>query len=173
MAAFLSDEPVLMGQISGLFGVKGWVKVFSFTRPRETILEYDPWLIRLNGEWQSVHPLDSNAGGKSITVRLDGIDNRDQAQPLVGSDIAILPTQLPPPKDGEYYWAQLIGLNVINQQGVQLGVVDHLIETGANDVLVVVDKQVSQERLLPYIPDVVKQVDLTTGILSVDWDPDF
>ena len=165
------DEPVRMGEIVGLFGVRGWVKVFSHTRPRAAILGYDPWLLKIDGQWQPVHLVDSNGSGNSVRARLEGYQDRDQAAVLVGKEIAILPDQLQPLKEGEYYWSQLVGLQVINQTGVVLGVVDRLIETGANDVLVVIDGE--RERMLPYIPDVVKQVKLDDRILEVEWDPDF
>ncbi len=160
-----------MGEITGLFGVRGWVKVFSYTRPREAILQYDPWLLKIDGHWQPVHRVDGNGSGNSVCARLEGCRDRDQAAALVGKEIAILPDQLPPLKEGEYYWSQLVGLRAINQTGVDLGVVDHLIETGANDVLVIIDGE--QERMLPYIPDVVKRVKLDDRVLEVQWDPDF
>ncbi|MDH5648762.1 MAG: ribosome maturation factor RimM [Gammaproteobacteria bacterium] len=171
MASIKTDEPVLMGEIVGLFGVRGWVKVYSYARPREAILGYDPWLLEIDGNWRSIRVKEGRAGAKGITVQLEGFVDRDQAQSLVGSRIAILPDQLPPLVEGEYYWSQLTGLKVVTLDGVDLGIVDHLIETGANDVLVVESPEKS--RMLPYIPDVVKRVDLTQGVMEVDWDPDF
>ena len=108
--------------------------------------------------------------GRGIVVHLMGYDDREQATALVGADIAVPRTQLPRLKKGEYYWSQLQGLRVTNLQGVELGRVSHLFETGSNDVLVVAGER---EYLIPYLPDVVQAIDLDAGTLSVDWDADF
>lgn len=162
---------MVLGKVAGLFGVLGWVKIVSHTRPREAIFDYHPWLLSTpSGQWQSAHPIDYKIQGKGLIARFEGIENRDQAAALIERNIAIWPTQLPNLPKGEFYWHELEGLQVTNLNNESLGTVDHLMETGANDVLVVTGER---ERLIPYIPDVVKSVDIAAGKIEVDWDVDF
>ena len=160
------------GNISGVFGVKGWVKVFSFTQPRENILKYSPWHLYKNGEVREVNVVDGQRHGKAVVAELSGIHDRDAAMALLGAEILIKRQQLPEPKAGEYYWADLVGLKVETSVGVALGEVDHLMETGANDVLVVKDGDT--ERLIPFLQQhTVLKIDLDSKLITVDWDPDF
>lgn len=158
--------------MSGVFGVKGWVKVYSFTDPRENILQYSPWILQKNSKTQEVKLLGGRRQGNLVIAELQGISDRDLAAELMGADILIRKQQLPKASDGEYYWADLIGLEVRNQEGCKLGKVDHLLETGANDVLVVVDGDL--ERLIPFLQQsTILKIDLDDGLIIVDWDPDF
>lgn len=159
-----------LGRIVGIFGVRGWVKVHSDTRPPEAILKYRPWRVGKDGAFREVELAEGRPHGRGIVVRLEGCTDRDAAAQLVGNEVAVELSQLPPPKQGEYYWAQLEGLKVVNLEGQELGTVSHLFETGANDVLVVKDKR---ERLIPYTCDAIRSVDLDAGVLQVDWDADF
>ena len=161
---------VILGRVTGLFGVRGWVKVFSETSPRTNILEYPVWYLRQSGGWREYALQEGHPQGKGIVAQLSGCDDRDQAALLMGADIAIPRDQLPEAGDEEYYWADLEGLRVVNLQGVELGRVHHLFETGANDVMVV---QGERERLIPFTGDSIKRVDLTEGCIFVDWDPEF
>jgi len=146
--------------------------VFSHSRPREQILSYTQWYIGQDKNRQVVTLQEGKVHGEAIIVKLDGIDDRDQAAALKGSNIWITPSQLERLESDEYYWRQLIGLEVIDQAGVLLGKVDGLIETGANDVLLV--KAGKQEHLIPFIMDqVVTKIDIETGQMSVDWDIDY
>ena len=164
-------NPVVVGRISALYGVRGWVKVFSHTDPRDNILHYQPWLVNINGAWQTLEHVEGRIHQQGIVARLDGYDDRDAATTLLGSDIAVRPEQLAVLAPGEYYWSELIGLKVITTEGVELGVVEKLLETGSNDVLVV---RGERERLIPYLPDqVVMKVDKERGRIVVDWDPEF
>ena len=166
-----AQEMVVMGRVSGLFGVRGWVKVYSYTEPRVGILDYSPWLIKRAGEWQAHEVQAGHPQGKGIVAQLRDFDDRDQAAQLLGCDIAVRRDQLPPLTDGEYYWSDLEGLRVENLDGVELGRISHLFETGANDVIVV---QGDREYLIPYTwGDAVRKVDLAQGLMVVDWDPDF
>lgn len=164
------DGLVHLGRITGLFGVQGWVKIFSHARPREAIIDYSPWLVKTTGDWREMVVEDGRAQGKGVVAKLAGVDDRDQASQLIGADIAIRFSQLPPPSKGEYYWAQLVGLEVINLVGQSFGKVDHLFETGANDVLVVRN---GKERWLPATANVIREVDLEAGVIRVDWDAEF
>jgi 16S rRNA processing protein RimM len=161
---------VLIGRISGLFGIKGWVKVHSYTRIREGILDYDRWKLKLGNSWREFDILEGRKQAGGVVVQLRGIENRDDASALVGADIAIARSQLPALKRGEVYWADLEGLKVVNLEGDELGTVSHLFETGANDVVVL---QGERERLIPYTADVIREVDLNAGIIRVDWHKDF
>jgi len=168
----LNDDAINVGEVSGVFGVKGWVKVFSFTQPRENILSYSPWYLQKGKEVRKVKLLNGQRQGKLVVAEIDGITDRDAAAALLGWKILIDKNQLPAPEEGEYYWADLLGLKVETDQGVALGVVDHLLETGANDVLVVKDEK--RERLIPFLQQqTVLKIDLENGLMVVAWDPDF
>jgi 16S rRNA processing protein RimM len=165
------QQHVSVGKVSGVFGIKGWVKVFSFTDPRENILTYSPWLLIKGDETKSVDVTDGQLQGKTIVAQLNGFNDRDQAASLMGWDIFITRDQLPKAASGEYYWSELIGLAVENVQGVQLGVVDSLLETGANDVMIV---QGERERAIPFLQgQTIINVDMDAGRIIVDWDPEF
>jgi len=162
---------IILGHVSGLFGVRGWVKIHSDTSPREGILGYKLWYLKKAGGWESTKLLAGRVQGKGVVAHLSGCDDRDQAVELVGADIAVRREQLPKLEPGEYYWSDLEGLRVENIEGVDLGVVSHLFETGANDVLVV---KGDRERLIPYTPgEAIREVDLKAGRILVDWDADF
>ncbi len=165
------ERYLTIGKISGVFGVKGAVKVFSYTEPRENILDYPSWLLRKNDEQQVFKVLGGQAQGKAIVASLAGVNDRDQAAKLNGWEIVIERSQLPPVAVGEYYWADLQSLSVVTTEGIQLGIVDYLLETGANDVLVV---KGDRERLIPFLREqTIHSVDLEKGLIVVDWDPDF
>lgn len=159
---------VSLGKIVGLFGVRGWLKVYSETRPREGILQYNPWQVCVAGVWREMKLGEGRRQGPGVVVRFEGIDERSAAAELVGAEVAVRLEQLPAPVTGEYYWAQLEGLKVVNREGVDLGAVSHLFETGANDVLVV---RGERERLIPFTRHAIDKVDLEGGVIRVDWDP--
>jgi 16S rRNA processing protein RimM len=162
---------IVLGRISGVFGVQGWVKVFSETEPRDQIIGFNPILLGREGRWQEARIEAGRSHGKGVIMKIEGCDDRDAAAALMGTEIAVLRHQLPPLPEGEHYWADLVGLEVRTLDGIALGVVEGLLHTGANDVLVV---QGDRERLIPYVAgDVVREVDLETGVLRVDWDPEF
>ena len=169
---------VVLGRISGLYGVRGWVRVFSYTEPREAVLDYDGWHIDRGGEWQRAGLAEGRRHGKSVIARLDGIEDRDQAAELMGCDIAVASDALPPTAEGQYYWRDLEGLKVVHRDGTGLGSVAYIMETGANDVLVTVggeagDEAHDKERLIPFVVDeVILDVDLAGGVITVDWEWD-
>lgn len=165
------ERLVLLGRVSGLYGVRGWVRVHSHTEPREGILRYTPWRILRSGGWEERGVLAGRRHGKTVVVRLDGCEDRDMARELIGAEVYVPRDALGAPDEGEYFWADLVGLQVITVGGVALGQVDALMETGANDVLVV---KGDRERLVPFLVGrVVNAVDLDAGTIEVDWDPDF
>lgn len=173
MTTDTTNDMVKLGRISGVFGVKGWLKVHSDTEPRENILNYSPWYLLINGQWQPRKVLAGRVHNKGLVVQLEGCDDRDLAATLVRTEIAITLEQLPRPEAGEYYWRDLTGLQVKTLDGVDLGKITNLMETGANDVLVVKAGD-GRERLIPFIREqVVTHVDLQAGTMTVDWDPEF
>jgi len=177
-----SVKKVKLGKITGVFGVKGWVKVYSYTDPMEGIFQYQPWYINHNNQKLVVEVENGQRHGKGIIAKLVGYDDRDQAAVLAGSMIEVTSEELPELDDGEYYWHQLEKLKVISvavedEEPVLLGKVAYLTETGSNDVLVVkpcagsIDKR---ERWVPYLPDLyVLNIDLEAQTITVDWDPEF
>lgn len=167
-----------VGRVVSVHGVKGWVKVFSHTDPRENILDYRPWFLSTDEGWEKVEVRDARGQGKTLIALLGDCGDREQARErYVGRKIAIPREALPQLEEGEYYWRELLGLRVILEDGRDLGVVKALMETGANDVLVVRGDRNSldqRERLLPWAPDrVIRRVDRQAGTLTVDWDPEF
>ena len=168
---------IRLGSINGSHGVKGWIKVFSYTEPMEAILEYSPWTLRKGSKERQVTLEQGQKSGKRLIARIEGIDSREMADELIGYDILVDQQMLAELEDGEFYWYQLEGLTVRNTGGEILGEVSHLLETGANDVLVVVPTRESvddQQRLIPYVePTVVQQVDLATRNIVVDWETDY
>lgn len=167
----MDDRRVLIGQVVGVAGVAGQVKIHSFTEPRENIFRYRPWILVHEGRETAVERPQGRAQGKGMVATLPGIADRDRALAMMGADIFITRAQLPRAKPGEYYWADLEGLAVSTLEGVALGTVAHLFSTGANDVIVV---RGDRERLLPYIHgQVVHEIDLDARTMRVDWDPDF
>ncbi len=169
-----------VGRISTVYGVNGWLKIQSGTEPEESLFGYKPWWLKTKHGVKAVEVLEYKAHGKGWVAHIDGVDDRDQAQTLTSVVIAVERAQMPELDVGEYYWHQLIGLAVITEfegGSQRLGTVQRLLETGANDVLVVQGDAESldqSERLIPYVPDVfVRQVDLEHDIIVVEWDPAF
>jgi 16S rRNA processing protein RimM len=166
-----ADSLMEMGHIGGPYGVKGWLRVVPYTAELAALLEYAPWYLCSKGEWKPVEVLQGKPHGKGLVVQLAQCNNREQAAALSGTKIGVYRSQFPDTKANEYYWSDLIGLQVINRDGTVLGIVDHLIETGANDVLVVKGEQ---EYLVPFISgQVIKEVDIGQQIIRIDWDTDY
>jgi 16S rRNA processing protein RimM len=175
-----SSNLVSVGRITAVFGIKGWVKVHSYTSPPENLFDFHPWWLKTAHGVKKVEIDEARPHGDSFVAHIVGVDDRDVALTFTAVDIAVDRDQIPELDDGEYYWSQLEGLAVYTQfSGTRqrLGIVSKLFETGANDVLVVVGDAESidqKERLLPYVPEqFVLSVDLIAGEMLVDWDPDF
>ena len=166
------EKFVLLGKIVGLHGVRGELKLESYTEPRMQIFRYQPWRTRSTSGESTLEGCRGRAQGKGIVAELPGVTDRDAAAALVGSEIWVARSALPMPAPGEYYWSDLEGLEVITVEGVSLGTVSHLLATGANDVLVV--RNADRERLIPFlVGQFVTEVDLEAGRVTVDWDPEF
>jgi len=164
------SDRVVLGHVSGVFGTRGWLKIHSYTRPRENILTYAVWQLSGENQWWSHAVLAHRRHGAGLTASLEGITQRDAAVACIGCEISVERAALPDGDAGEYYWADLIGIEVVNIDGVALGKVTRLLATGANDVLVV---EGQKQRLIPYVlGHHVVEVDLAGGRMVVDWHPD-
>ena len=161
---------VTVGRISGVFGVKGWLKVQSYTEPRANIVGFDVWTLRMSGAERLFEVEDGQGQAGKVAAKLRGIDDPDRAREWVGADIVIERERLPKTQTDEFYWTDLEGLEVRTTAGLTLGRVAHLLATGANDVLVL---DGTPERLIPFVlGSVVKHVDLEAGLIVVDWAAD-
>lgn len=172
----MANTDVIIGKITGVYGIKGWVKVYSYTRPITGILQYKNWLLSGPGQSnkQEIELIEGRQQGKGIIARLAGFNDRDQVRILLEKEISVPRSELPALPDGEYYWSDLEGLAVIDLEGETVGRVDHLMETGANDVVVVKPEgKETKECLIPYVPEVVKTIDLEQGTMQVDWHLDW
>lgn len=163
---------ITVGRLHGAFGVRGEVKLESFTDPLRAIGKYEPWILRdARGIERSCEGVRVREGVKGLIATLPGIEDKDAADALRGVDVLVPRSALPPPAAGEYYWVDLEGLRVVNVEGVDFGTVSHLFSTGANDVLVA---RGERERMIPFVqPDFIRSVDFDGGVVTVDWDADF
>lgn len=163
---------ITVGRLHGAFGVRGEVKLESFTDPLRAIAKYQPWTLRdARGSERACEGARVREGGKGLVATLPGVEDRDSADALRGTEVLVPRSALPPPAPGEYYWVDLEGLRVVNLDGVDFGTVSHLFSTGANDVLVA---QGARERMIPFLqPDYIRSVDFDAGLVTVDWDADF
>jgi 16S rRNA processing protein RimM len=171
----LSRKPpehlVVMGRVSAPFGVTGWIKLKPFTAETRNLLDYPAWWVGRPGNWRHYAVSTGREQGTSLVAKLEGCDDRDAAALLRGMQVAVARDALPKLEGDEFYWADLIGLKVENVEQQVLGVVTRVVETGASEVLVVVDD--AAERLIPFIADVVREVDLERGVIRVDWGADY
>ncbi len=163
---------IQVGKVHGAFGVRGEVKLESFTEPRSAIFRYQPWTLRdARGVERPCEGARGRETPKGVVATVPGIEDRDSAEAARGLEVWVPREALPPPRPGEYYWVDLEGLRVRNADGADFGIVSHLFSTGANDVLVA---QGDRERMIPFVvPDYIRSVDFDAGLVTVDWDPEF
>ncbi len=170
-----AGDVVVVGRIDGAYGVRGWLRVTSYTDPPENLLGYGPWHLRSdrNGDatWREVSVEQVSPHGEGFRCRLAQVADRDAAARWRGALVGVPETALPATEPDEYYWRDLIGLSVRTVTGIDLGRVETLMATGANDALVVRDGQ--HERLIPFVAQVAREVDLPGGFIVADWDPEF
>lgn len=166
------QDAIVIGKFGSVHGVHGWLKIRSFTVPAENIVAYQPWYLQIKGKWQLVEDIDFQKKGNLLLAKLPNVEAREQAKLYTNIEIGVDRSRLPELSADEYYWSDLEGLTVINQDGVNLGTVDHLFDSGANDVLVV--QAEDRQRLIPYILDAyILAIDLAAKQIQVNWDPDF
>ena len=159
-----------MGRIAAPFGVKGWVRIQPNTAAPGNLLAYKSWWVGREGDWRETAVAEARVQDRAVVARLEGCDDRDAAAALRGKLVAVPREALPRTQSGEYYWADLIGLKVANTAGQDLGQVTGMLQTGANDVLVVAGER---ERLIPFIAEVIREVDPAAGIVRVEWGADY
>ena len=166
----LDRQPIIIGQVGAPWGVRGWVRLNSFTDPRDALLEYRDVYLRIDKEWRAARIAEGRLQGKSLVARLDGVDDRDVALRSRGAEIGVPREQMPDPGEGHYDWSDLEGLKVVRRDGHELGHVAYLLATGEHDVLVVAGEQ---EVLIPFVMgQTILGVDLDRGLISVDWEWD-
>ncbi len=166
-----AGERIRVGRVSGVYGVKGWVRVFSETAPRAAITEFPQLWMQHGSAWRLVDVEGGRAHGAGVVMKFRDAADRDEAHQLIGAELAIERDWLPPVEDGAYYWADLLGMTVEHRDGTELGTISGFIETGANDVLVV---RGDRERLIPWVREqYVLDVDLEARRVRVDWDPEY
>lgn len=159
-----------MGRIVGAFGVKGWIRLQPITDEPASLLDYVSWWIEDEGGWKASKIEKSQLHGQEVVAKLAGCDDRDAAAHYRGRNIAIARSDFPAAGENEFYWADLVGLKVVNREGVDFGTISRIFETGANDVLVV---EGDRERLIPFTEHVVHEVDLAGRVIRIDWGADY
>ncbi|RUO78869.1 ribosome maturation factor RimM [Idiomarina tyrosinivorans] len=171
-----SQDTVVIGRFGAVYGVKGWLRIQSFTEHAEAIFDYRPWLVGRTAKAMQV--AEWRFHGKSIIARVEGIEDRDEAAKLTGQDIVVDAQVLPELSEDEFYWRDLIGLQVLNTDGYDMGVVEQIMPTASNDVLVVKanarDAFGKNERLIPFVQsEYIVSVDTEAKQITVDWPSDF
>jgi 16S rRNA processing protein RimM len=162
-----SSALIQLGAVGAPFGVRGWVKLRSYTDPPERLLEHRDLRLGLNGAWQTYHIEASGRSGGQITVKLAGVDDRDRAQALRGASVCVLRSDLPERNDRDFYRADLVGCEVVNGDGTRLGVVQYFVETDAYALMVV---RGEREYWVPAVPAHLRRVDLQAKLIVVNWD---
>jgi 16S rRNA processing protein RimM len=171
-----SSDTLVVGKIGAPYGVKGWVKITTFTHEQDGVFTYTPWLL---GQENKEYVVDQwRTHNKGLVAKLVGVETRDDAESIKNLDISIKAQQLPQLAGDDFYWRELVGMQVVTEKGYSLGVLKELFETGANDVMLIKanlnDAFGQKERMVPYLLDqVVKQVDREAKTITVDWDPAF
>lgn len=174
-----ASDTLVIGKIGAPYGVKGWVKITSYTHELEGVFAYSPWLLGQEQGDKKQYIVDQwRTHNKGLVAKLVGVENRDDAESIKNLEISIKAEQLPHLADNDFYWRELVGMQVVTEQGYSLGVVKELFETGANDVMLIKanlnDAFGHKERMVPYLLDqVIKQVDRQAKTIKVDWDPAF
>ena len=165
------ERRILLGRVLGAFGVRGELKLQSFTDPASMLLKYQPWVLVHRGAEREISAARGRDTNKGVVLTLPGVEDRDAAEALAGAEVWVPRSRLPKPKPGEYYWVDLEGLRVVNREGIELGKVSYLFETGANDVMVVAGER---DHLIPLLTEqFILDVDFEAGLVTVDWDADF
>lgn len=165
----MNEELVILGRLDGAWGVKGWVRVYSYADPPAAIFDYQPW--SLEGRESEIRVIEWRRAGPRLVARLEGVDTLEQADLLKHAAVRVARARFPELPEGQYYWRDLEGLDVINREGGVLGRVRGLMPTGAHDVLVVGGEA---PVLIPFVPGTyVDEVDLEGGRILVDWSKDW
>ena len=163
-----------MGRVTAPFGVKGWVKIYALTAELGNLRDYPVWWLGHADDWREMRVAAAKIHGNALIAQLAGVADRESAVALKGLEVAVPRAQMPDAGDAEYYWADLIGLRVVNRDAHEFGRVVRVMQTGANDVLVVASgNRTEREMLIPFTAGAIEQVDLAAGVISVDWGTDY
>ena len=163
-----------MGRVTAPFGVKGWIKIYTLTAQPGNLCDYPVWWLGRDGGWRESRVVAAKLHSNTLVAQLAGIDSREAAATLNGLEIGVPRSELPAAGGNEFYWADLIGLKVVNMEQHEFGRVARIVQTGANDVLVVADgNEDKRETLIPFIADVIRNVDVAAGVIVVDWGRDY
>lgn len=172
-----AQDLTVLGKITTAFGVKGWVKVYSYTDPMASIFDYPSWFVNIDGQWRTIKVREGKPQGKGLVAALEGVNDRDAALALSQVEIAVPTADLPELDEDEHYWFQLQGLKVFHTDGQLLGQVKELFDSGGGNQVMVIssttDSIDSRQRMVPFVGAIVLEVDLEQGQIQVDWDPDF
>ena len=163
-----------MGRVTAPFGIKGWLKIYALTAQIGNLQNYPVWWLGHDDDWRDMRVISARIHGNTLIAQLEGVADRDGAAVMKGWQVAVPREQLPGAAENEFYWADLIGLRVVNAEQHEFGRVARILQTGANDVLVVEGSNKNEhETLIPFIASAIKQVDLAAGVISVDWGRDY
>jgi len=163
---------VIMGRVASAFGIRGWLKIQPFSEYIDSLLDYKTWYLgQEGGPWREIEVVQCEVHAKTLAAQFADCPDRNAAEKLKGLLIAVARSSLPEQEEGEYYWSDLIGLAVVNEAGESFGTVAELMETGANDVLVV--RGTGSDILIPFLANVIKQVDRAGKVIRVDWTTDY
>ncbi|MGF1684626.1 ribosome maturation factor RimM [Photobacterium makurazakiensis] len=173
-----TQDRIVVGKLGASYGIKGWLKVFSYTEDAESIFSYQPWFVKVKGELKELKVESWKRHGQGLVAKLEGLDIREDAQVFTNAEVYVPAEQLPALSGDEFYWRELFGMSVVTTEGYDLGKVTDILETGSNDVLVVKanlkDAFGQKERLVPFLDEqVIKSIDRTAQRIEVDWDPGF
>ena len=163
------DKKIYLGKITGVHGIKGWLKIQSFSSPPENILNYPSWIINNQGEEELYSIEQGRKQNNKIVVKLEKIDDRNTAESLINSKIQILRSDLPKLSNENYYWSDLVGLSVLSSEEKVIGKIESLIETGANDVMVIITLK-DERILIPFVMhEIIKEVNVELNYIKIDW----
>ena len=163
------DKKIYLGKITGVHGIKGWLKIQSFSSPPENILNYPSWIITNKGEEDFYSIEQGRKQNNKIVVKLEKIDDRNTAESLINSKIQIQRSDLPKLSNENYYWSDLVGLSVLNSEEKVIGKIESLIETGANDVMVIITLK-DERILIPFVMhEIIKEVNVELNYIKIDW----
>lgn len=160
-----------MGRIAAPYAVRGWVKIQPYTEYLDSLLDYPVWRLGKAGQWREYKVLEAKVHSQSLVAQLDGVADRNAAEALQGYEVAVARTERPAAEADEYYWDDLVGLEVVNLAGESLGKVVEMLETGAHDIMKVVAGE--RERLIPFTAPIIQAVAIEAGRIEVDWGADW
>lgn len=167
-------HPIAIGKLGSPYGVRGWLRVHSYTEPTDNITEYRNWQRNTKTGWQSIDVDQCQRHGKHILAKINGIDSPEDAKKLVNSELFIDRNDLPElDEDDGYYWSDLMGCSVTTTEGVELGYINDIFDTGSNDVFVVQKCKSSKRHLIPHVSGIIIDIDITNKCIKADWDPEF